>query len=124
MCLHFRECTAQPRSLLSTVSMVTCRSGCRQAVERTGSSSCSQRRKYELIDDNSSRDGDEPEILAGKFVGVWLSEQIGRPVFRAFNNIQAHVLAAGGRAAGDPDRIALPVSGPNGADLARVQTLV
>lgn len=51
MCLHFRECTAQPRSLLSTVSMVTCRSGCRQAVERTGSSSCSQRRKYELIDD-------------------------------------------------------------------------
>lgn len=73
---------------------------------------------------NSGRDGDEPEILAGKPVGVWLSEQIGRPVFRAFNNIQAHVLAAGGRAASDPDRIALPVSGPNGADLARVQTLV
>ncbi|OZD81356.1 hypothetical protein CH273_11505 [Rhodococcus sp. 05-339-2] len=73
---------------------------------------------------NSRRDGVVPDLLAGKPVGQWLSEQLGRPLFRVFNNIEAHVLASGGRRAGDFDRIALPISGPNGAHLARVHTLV
>jgi 8-hydroxy-5-deazaflavin:NADPH oxidoreductase len=73
---------------------------------------------------NSRRDGDVPELLAGKPVGQWLSEQLGRPLFRVFNNIQAHDIAAAGRPAGDPERVALPISGPNGAHLARVHALV
>lgn len=64
------------------------------------------------------------ELYAGKPLGQWLSEQLGRPLYRVFNNIEAHYIAAAGRPAGDPDRIALPISGPNGPHLARVHTLV
>jgi len=73
---------------------------------------------------NSRRDGDVPEILNGKAVGQWLSEQLSRPLYRVFNNIEAHDLAAGGRPAGAPGRIALPISGPNGPHLAEVHEIV
>ncbi|PMS24541.1 NADP oxidoreductase [Paraburkholderia rhynchosiae] len=41
----------------------------------------------------------------------WVSQQIGRPVVKAFNSIMAQSLATKGQPAGTKGRIALPVSG-------------
>jgi 8-hydroxy-5-deazaflavin:NADPH oxidoreductase len=57
------------------------------------------------------RDPHIPELDAGKVESVWVSEQIGRPIVKAFNNILAHSLAELGRPAGSPDRLAVAVAG-------------
>ncbi len=56
---------------------------------------------------------DEPieAIERGTPESVWVSEQLGRPVVKAFNSIIAHSLATKGRPAGAAGRIALPVAG-------------
>jgi predicted dinucleotide-binding enzyme len=45
---------------------------------------------------------------------VWVSEQLGRPVTKAFNNILAHSLAALGKPKGQPGRLAVAVAGDDG----------
>ena len=60
-----------------------------------------------------SRDGVIEEIENGKPHSVWVQEQIGRPVVKAFNNIVAHSFAKFGQPKGTPGRIALTVSGDN-----------
>lgn len=57
------------------------------------------------------RDGRIDAIEAGSPESKWVSEQLGRPVVKAFNNIVAQHLLEDGRPAGDPHRIALPVAG-------------
>jgi hypothetical protein len=57
------------------------------------------------------RDGRIDAIEAGTPESRWVSQQLGRPVVKAFNNIQAQHLMENGRPAGDPRRIALPVAG-------------
>jgi len=57
------------------------------------------------------RDPHIPELDEGKVESVWISEQIGRPIIKAFNNILAYSLAELGRPAGSPDRIAVAVAG-------------
>ncbi|HET7552582.1 MAG TPA: NADPH-dependent F420 reductase [Gemmatimonadaceae bacterium] len=57
------------------------------------------------------RDGRIAAIEAGTPESKWVSEQLGRPVVKAFNNIVAQHLLEYGRPAGDPHRIALPVAG-------------
>ncbi|UJA20965.1 NAD(P)-binding domain-containing protein [Thermoleophilia bacterium SCSIO 60948] len=57
------------------------------------------------------RDGAIDALEQGTLESVWVSEQIGRPVIKAFNNIYFSSLDAGGKPAGAEDRIALPVSG-------------
>lgn len=57
------------------------------------------------------RDGRIDEIEAGMPESEWVSRQVGRPVVKAFNNIRAQHLMEGGRPAGTPGRIALPVAG-------------
>jgi 8-hydroxy-5-deazaflavin:NADPH oxidoreductase len=57
------------------------------------------------------RDGLIDEIEAGTPESVWVSQQIRRPVVKAFNNIYAQHLRDHGRAPGSRDRIALPVAG-------------
>ena len=57
------------------------------------------------------RDGLIEEIESGKAESRWVSEQLGRPVVKAFNNIYARSLAAGGKPRGAEGRIALPVAG-------------
>ena len=42
---------------------------------------------------------------------VWISQQLGRPIFKAFNSILFHSLAALGKHEGSPDRPAIPVAG-------------
>nr|WP_256449149.1 MULTISPECIES: NAD(P)-binding domain-containing protein [unclassified Pedobacter] len=57
------------------------------------------------------RDADIEEIKNGKVESVWVAEQIGCPVIKAFNNLLAESLAFGGRSKGAPGRIAMAISG-------------
>ncbi|NGY37843.1 NAD(P)-binding domain-containing protein [Flavobacterium sp. XN-5] len=51
------------------------------------------------------RDGEIEELKAGKIESEWVSEQIGRPVIKAFNNLLAESLAHGN------EKIAMAISG-------------
>lgn len=57
------------------------------------------------------RDGRIAEIEDGMTESGWVSQELGRPVVKAFNNIYAEHLLKSGRPAGTPGRIALPVAG-------------
>lgn len=57
------------------------------------------------------RDGHIPAIDDGQVESEWVSQQIGRPVIKAWNNVLAGVLASQGLPAGAPERIALSVAG-------------
>jgi predicted dinucleotide-binding enzyme len=57
------------------------------------------------------RDRRIDEIEAGMTESRWVSQQLGRPVVKAFNNIYARHLMERGRPGSDPERIALPVAG-------------
>lgn len=70
------------------------------------------------------RDGRIDAIEAGTPESQWVAEQLGRPVVKAFNNIQAQHLLERGRPAGSTGRIALPVAGDDAAAKAVVLRLV
>lgn len=70
------------------------------------------------------RDGRIHEIEQGMTESRWMSEQIGRPVVKAFNNIYYNHLLRSGRSAGAPDRIALPVAADRPRDKEVVMQLV
>lgn len=57
------------------------------------------------------RDPQIPEIDGGQVEGIWVAEQIGRPVIKAFNNILAYSLAELGKPKGAADRLAVAVAG-------------
>lgn len=57
------------------------------------------------------RDGRIDGIEQGATESRWVSDQLGRPVVKAFNNIYADHLLRLGRPSGTPGRIALPVAG-------------
>lgn len=57
------------------------------------------------------RDGRIDAIESGMAESRWVSQQLGRPVVKAFNNIYAQHLLERGRVAGTTGRIALPVAG-------------
>lgn len=59
------------------------------------------------------RDADIEEIKKGKVESVWVSEQLGKPVIKAFNNLLAETLANGGKETGAENRIAMAVAGDN-----------
>lgn len=59
------------------------------------------------------RDSEIEELKNGKVESVWVSEQIGRPVIKAFNNLLAESLANGGKETDADDRIAMAISGDN-----------
>lgn len=58
-----------------------------------------------------ARDGRIDPIESGATESRWVSEQLGHPVVKAFNNIRAQHLLELGKPAGSPGRIALPVAG-------------
>jgi predicted dinucleotide-binding enzyme len=70
------------------------------------------------------RDGRIGPIEEGTPESVWVAEQLGRPVVKAFNNIYADHLRDNGRPAGSADRIALPVAGDDQAAKSTVMQLV
>ena len=57
------------------------------------------------------RDGRIAGIEDGLTESRWVSQQLGRPVVKAFNNIYAEHLLKSGKPPGTKDRIALPVAG-------------
>ncbi|TAM89128.1 NADP oxidoreductase [bacterium] len=70
------------------------------------------------------RDGAIAEIEAGMTESRWVSERLGRPVVKAFNNIYAQHLREHGLPRGTPKRIALPVAGDDPAAKAIVLRLL
>jgi 8-hydroxy-5-deazaflavin:NADPH oxidoreductase len=70
------------------------------------------------------RDGRIEGIEAGTLESKWVSEQLHRPVIKAFNNIYAEHLLKRGRPKGTPGRIALPVTGDDAAAKAIVLQLI
>jgi 8-hydroxy-5-deazaflavin:NADPH oxidoreductase len=70
------------------------------------------------------RDGQIQALDDGHVESVWVTEQLGRPVAKAWNAILAGSLAAKGKEAGTPGRVAIPVAGDREVDKAVAMTLV
>jgi len=70
------------------------------------------------------RDGRIAGIEDGVTESHWVSQQLGRPVVKAFNNIYAEHLLKSGTPAGTPGRIALPVAGDDGRAKSVVLRLI
>ena len=70
------------------------------------------------------RDGRIGAIESGTTESRWVSQQLGRPVVKAFNTIQSSHLQNFGRPAGDRERIALPIAGDDPNAKAVVSRLV
>jgi len=70
------------------------------------------------------RDGRIDAIEAGTTESRWVSDQLGRPVVKAFNTIQSQHLLEFGKPAGTPGRIALPVAGDDPDAKATVINLI
>jgi predicted dinucleotide-binding enzyme len=66
------------------------------------------------------RDGKIAPIEDGMPESRWVESQLGRPVLKAFNNINWRNLLNDGKPAGTPDRIALPVSGDHSGAKAKI----
>lgn len=63
-----------------------------------------------------SRDGHIKALDEGQVESLWVSEQIGRPVVKAWNAITSGSFAAKAKPAGDPQRIAIPVAADSDTD--------
>jgi predicted dinucleotide-binding enzyme len=70
------------------------------------------------------RDGKIEAMEAGRPESQWVSDHLKRPVLKAFNNIGVDSLADNGRAAGEENRIALPVAGNSAKDKAELMALI
>jgi 8-hydroxy-5-deazaflavin:NADPH oxidoreductase len=70
------------------------------------------------------RDGRIEAIEAGTPESVWVSEQLGVPVFKVFNGIYWKHLLENGKPRGAAERIALPVAGDDPAGKQIVLDLV
>jgi len=70
------------------------------------------------------RDGRIDPIESGTTESRWVSQQLGRPVVKAFNNIQAKHLMERGKPKGTPGRIALPVAGDDAKAKSVVMALI
>jgi 8-hydroxy-5-deazaflavin:NADPH oxidoreductase len=57
------------------------------------------------------RDEKIDALEQGQVESVWVSQQLGRPIMKAFNNLLSETIAVGGQPEGTPDRIALSVAG-------------
>lgn len=70
------------------------------------------------------RDGNIDAIEAGQVESLWVAEQLGRPIAKAWNAIGSASLASKGKPAGDPDRIALPIAANRDGDRDVARALV
>jgi 8-hydroxy-5-deazaflavin:NADPH oxidoreductase len=70
------------------------------------------------------RDGRIDAIETGTPESVWVAQQLGRPVVKAFNTMVAQHLMEYGRPAGDPGRLALPVAADDDSAKAVVSRLI
>lgn len=70
------------------------------------------------------RDGEIGAIEQGQIESLWVAEQIGRPVVKAWNSIGSGSFAVNGTPAGTPNRIAIPVAADNEKDRQVAMALV
>lgn len=63
-----------------------------------------------------SRDSAIEAVEAGQVESLWVVEQLGRPIAKAWNAIGARSFAVYGKAPGSPDRIAIPVAADRTVD--------
>ena len=63
-----------------------------------------------------ARDGRIEAIEAGQVESLWVSEELGRPVIKAWNAIGSDSFARKGKPASSPDRIAIPVAADSDRD--------
>src|SRR6478672_6142314 len=70
------------------------------------------------------RDGRIAGIEDGMIESRWVSQQLRRPVVKAFNNIYAEHLLKSGKPPGVPGRIALPVAGDDDRAKSIVMRLI
>lgn len=70
------------------------------------------------------RDGHIQALDEGQVESVWVAEQLGRPVAKAWNAVLAGSLETKGKAAGSPGRIAIAVAGDREVDKSAAMTLV
>ena len=63
-----------------------------------------------------ARDGRIEAIEAAQVESLWVSEELGRPIVKAWNAIGSDSFARKGKPAGSPDRIAIPVAAENDRD--------
>jgi len=70
------------------------------------------------------RDGKIDAIEAGQVESLWVAEQLGRPVAKAWNAIGSASLASKGKPTGEPDRIALPIAANSDRDREVATALV
>lgn len=57
------------------------------------------------------RDGEIEEIKNGMVESVWVSNQLGRPIIKGFNNLLAYTLENGGKSEDSSGRIAMAIAG-------------
>src|SRR4028118_1482825 len=70
------------------------------------------------------RDNKIDAIEAGQVESLWVAEQLGRPIAKAWNAIGSGSFATLGKPAGSPDRIALPVAADREKDRSVAMALV
>ncbi|WP_350003842.1 NAD(P)-binding domain-containing protein [Pseudarthrobacter sp. WHRI 8279] len=70
------------------------------------------------------RDGHIQALDEGQVESVWVAEQLGRPVAKAWNAVLAGSLEAKGKAAGAPGRLAVAVAGDRDVDKRAAMALV
>jgi len=70
------------------------------------------------------RDEKIAAIEDGQAESLWVVEQLGRPIVKAWNAIGSASLARKGKPAGAPDRIAIPVSADREQDFKIAEALV
>lgn len=63
-----------------------------------------------------ARDNRIEAIEDGQVESLWVTEQLGRPVVKAWNAIGSDSFARKGKPAGDPERIAIPVAADKDSD--------
>lgn len=71
-----------------------------------------------------NRDGRIDGIEDGTPESVWVSQQLGVPVVKAFNNIYADHLVSRAKTRGEPGRVALPVAGDDAVTKSAVADLI
>ena len=62
------------------------------------------------------RDGEIESIELGQVESMWVADQIGHPVVKAWNSIGADSFAANGTPVGSPGRLAIPVAADDPQD--------
>lgn len=71
-----------------------------------------------------ARDSRIERLEAGQVESLWVQEQLGRPISKAWNAVLAYSLAANGRPAGEPGRIAIPIAADREIDREITKRLV